>query len=481
MSRILIVANRLPVTFKSQGDEISVELSAGGVATGLRGPHERSGGKWIGWPGSVSKLSSGQKELLGAKLDELKTVPLYLTDKEVHRYYEGFANGALWPLFHYLLDKVHFDARDWRTYHKVNERFADLVAEHYQDGDMIWVQDYQLMLLPGMLRARLPGAHIGFFLHIPFPSSEVFRLLPWREDILEGLLGADLIGFHTLSYARHFSTTLLRQLGIESHVDRIEHDGREIHVGAYPMGIDARDFSERAEADDAQAVARQIRDKNRDCQVLLGIDRLDYTKGVPDKLMILEHLLAQNPALRGKIKLVQVAVPSRTGIPAYEAFRRSVDEMVGRINGRFGTPDWVPIHYLYRSLKPHEIVAMYKAADVMLVTPLRDGMNLVAKEFVACRNDETGALVLSELAGSAAELGEAVRVNPYDVDGTARRILETLSMDPDEQKQRMRAMRHTVMTYDVHHWAESFLGDLGSVSENAPQSSGGVPARGRSG
>jgi trehalose 6-phosphate synthase/phosphatase len=463
MARILLVSNRLPVTFKTEQGRIVVSPSPGGLATGLRGRHERSGGLWLGWPGNVSDLGAVLRQELEQRLEELRIVPLYLTDEEHEAYYQGFSNGALWPLCHYLLDKVAMDAQQFAAYRSVNERFADLVASRFQAGDLIWVHDYHLMLLPGLLRERLPDARIGFFLHIPFPSYEVFRILPWRRGILEGLLGADLIGFHTLAYLRHFTTSLLRIAGLESQVDHLAYNGREVRLGAFPMGIDVGAFTAMAESEDARAAAAAIRGEAGDRKILLGIDRLDYTKGLPTRLLAFERLLERKPELREKVRFLQVAEPSRVGIGPYDALGQQVDELAGRINGRFGTATAVPVHYMHQSFTQPEVVTMYRAADVMVVTPLRDGMNLVAKEFCASRTDEDGVLILSEFAGAAAELGEALRVNPYDVDQLAEVFEQALEMSAEERRTRMRSLRQRVMEYDVHRWANSFLEVLESM------------------
>jgi len=465
--RLLIVSNRLPVTVRVEQGEIAVTQSAGGLATGLRGPHERSGGLWIGWPGDTSKLDAPQRARLEKKLADIRAVPLYLDPGEVSRFYEGFSNGVLWPLFHYLLDRIPLWSRDWDAYERANQRFADLVVEHYRPGDVIWVHDYQLMLVPGMLRRRLPSATIGFFLHIPFPASEAFRILPWREEILEGLLGADLIGFHTFSYLAHFSSSLLRILGVEAAVDHVRHGGRRVQLGVFPMGIDAARFASLGGNTSVAEEAEAIRATSPGCKILVGVDRLDYTKGIPRRLLAIERLLQREPGLRGKVKLVQVAVPSRAKVQAYERFRKEVDEMVGRINGAYGSIRSVPIHYLYRSVSESELVALYRAADVMLVTPLRDGLNLVSKEFIASRVDDDGVLLLSEFAGAASELGQALLVNPFDVDRTAAAISRALSLRPEERQTRMRSMRKRVLAYDVHRWVNEFLEALATSSEQS--------------
>ncbi|XXF79278.1 bifunctional alpha,alpha-trehalose-phosphate synthase (UDP-forming)/trehalose-phosphatase [Myxococcaceae bacterium GXIMD 01537] len=463
MSRLLLVSNRLPVTVKADREGVSVVRSPGGLATGLSGPHEHSGGLWLGWPGDVSRLTEAQRGEVESQLAGLRCVPLYLSPSEVSRYYEGYANRVLWPLCHYLLDRVPRQDRDWDTYRKVNERFADLVARHYEPGDTIWVHDYQLMLVPGMLRDRLPGARIGYFHHIPFPASELFRTLPHREELLRGLLGADLIGFHTLGYVRHFASSLLLLLGLDTDVDRIAYRGREVRVSAFPMGIDAASFDALAREGAVLEEARLFQESAGGQRLVIGVDRLDYTKGIPRRLLAVQRLLEREPKWRGKLRFVQVAVPSRTQVDAYATYRDQVDELVGRINGLYGTVHNVPIHYLYRSFNPRQLAALFRAADVILVTPIRDGMNLVAKEFCAARPDEDGVLILSEFAGAAAELGEAVIVNPYDVEAMADAIQQALEMPQEERRTRMRALRAQVAARDVHWWVRTFLDMLQSM------------------
>jgi len=469
MSRLLLVSNRLPVTVKSDKDGVSVVRSAGGLATGLRGPHERSGGVWIGWPGDVSRLTPPQRASVEAQLAELRCVPIQLSASEVSRYYEGYSNQVLWPLCHYFIERIPRQDRDWDVYRKVNERFADLVARQYQPGDTIWVHDYQLMLVPAFLRARLPQARIGYFHHIPFPSSEIFRSLPHRNELMRGLLGADLIGFHTLSYARHFASTLMRLLGLETVVDRVDHEGREVRLGAFPMGIDAQSFENLANEPTVLEEVRVHREKSAEQRLVLGVDRLDYTKGIPQRLVAVQRLLEREPAWRGRLRFVQVAVPSRTGVEDYATYREQVDELVGRINGLYGSVHNVPVHYLYRSFNEKQLAALYRAADVMLVTPIRDGMNLVAKEFCAARPDEDGVLVLSEFAGAADELGDALMVNPYDVEGMADALEAALEMPQEERRSRMRTLRSRVKEYDVHWWVSSFLDTLEATPTPPPR------------
>jgi trehalose 6-phosphate synthase/phosphatase len=468
MPRVLIVANRLPVTVKPTDTGVEVQRSSGGLATGLLRPHEQSAGLWIGWSGA-GNLSPDQQAELDRQLADMRLVGVPLTNEQVSRYYEGFSNGVLWPLFHYLLDQVPLHVRDWEPYVEVNERFAGVVAQHYQPGDLIWVHDYQLLLLPALLRERLPDARIGFFLHIPFPSEELFRTLPERDQLLRGLLGADLVGFHTPTYLRHFAASLTQILGLTIEIDRVQLANREVRLGVFPMGIDAETFRSLADDPAVQAEASALRGDGT-VRLIVGVDRLDYTKGIPRRLLAYERMLQNHPDLREKVRLIQVAVPSRTGIEAYQDFRSVVDELVGRINGDFGTPRWVPVHYIFRNLSEPELVALYRAADVMLVTPLRDGMNLVAKEFVASRTDGDGVLVLSEFAGASWELPEAVQVNPYDVDGTAEACYRALMMNIEERKSRLGPLRSRVETYDVHRWAATFLEQLEAITRPQPTS-----------
>ena len=463
MSRVLIVSNRLPVTVRADADGVDVQPSVGGVATGLLGPHARSGGLWIGWPGLVEPLPEKDAAVLAERLQAMRLVQVPLTAEEVHRYYESYSNGVLWPLFHYFASELPLEIGGFDDYERVNRRFADAVVEHHRPGDLIWIQDYHLMRVPALVRARVPDARIGFFLHIPFPSSETFRILPQREQILEGLLGADLVGFHTAAYVRHFSSSVLRTTGAWTDVDRIPWRGREVRLGVFPMGVDAGHWRELAGDPAVLEEMKNVRSGSE--RLLVGIDRLDYTKGISRRLLAYERLLLDHPELCEHVRMVQVAVPSRTGVGAYQGLRETVDSLVGRINGRFATSTWSPVRYLARGLSPPEVTALYRAADVLVVTPIRDGMNLVAKEFIAARTDGDGVLVLSEFTGAAAELAEALLVNPYDLEGSADALWRALQMPEEERRIRMAALRARVETYDVHRWAREFLARLGSDLE----------------
>ena len=457
MSRYLIVSNRLPVTVIANGNDFQITRSMGGLATAMAGLHGNGETLWIGWPGDTAAFPDEMRRRLDVELIAGGTVPVHLSETEVEGFYEGFSNGVLWPLFHYLVDRVNMDAwRDWEAYEAVNRKFAEAIVNHWHEGDRIWIHDYQLMLVAGMVRALLPDARIGFFLHTPFPSLEVFRTLPWRREVIEGLLGADVIGFHTYGYQRHFASCLLRLMGLDLTVDTFRWQGRDVRLGTFPISIDSADFAGRAANPAADDAATTLGARSPGMKLLLGVDRLDYSKGLSRRFLAIERLLEIEPLLAGRFRMVQVAVPSRTNVDSYARFRRELDELVGRINGRFSTTDWAPIQYLCRSIPSDELVALYRAADVMVVTPLRDGMNLVAKEYVACRVNGDGVLVLSELAGAAWELGEALQVNPYNVHQTATALREAILMSPNEQRSRMHLLRQRVMEWDVRAWIRSF-------------------------
>jgi trehalose 6-phosphate synthase/phosphatase len=461
--RIILVSNRLPVSVRVERGELVVERSAGGLATGLRSFHERGGGVWIGWPGETWRLSSPQLESMREQLAAMRAVPMELTAAEVQRYYDGFSNGVLWPLLHYNLNRLPMNAEGWTTYKRVNQRFADAVVAQYRPGDLIWIHDYHLALVPDMVRRQLPDAAIGFFLHVPFPSAEVFRLLPWRRELLEGILGASVVGFHTVSYVLHFLTSAANVLGCETRQGRVRFEGRTIRVGTFPMGIDAAGFEELASRPGTVAEAEKLRDSAGGAALIVSVDRLDYTKGIPRRLLAFERLLERYPRLRGRVSFLQVAAPSRQDVGEYQQFRRGVDEIVGRVNGRFALLGHVPIHYISQTLPADRLAAIYRAGDVALITPLRDGMNLVAKEFVAARPDGDGVLVLSEFAGAAAELTDALLVNPYDLDSVAATIKRALEMPEDERRDRMCRLRERVKTQNVDRWARDFVAAM--VSE----------------
>jgi trehalose 6-phosphate synthase/phosphatase len=458
--RVILVSNRLPISVHVEHGELVVERSSGGLATGLSGYHDRGKSVWIGWPGESWRLSPDQRKALHERLTALRAIPIELSAAEVQRYYDGFSNGVLWPLLHYQLDKLPLTSEGWETYQRVNRRFANAIVDEYQPGDLIWIHDYQLALVPGLVRQRLPDAAIGFFLHVPFPSAEVFRLLQWRRQLLEGMLGASLIGFHTISYVLHFQTSAANVLGCETRQGRVSFAGRSIRVGTFPMGIDAAAYDALGSSPAVVAEAERLRQAADGAALIVSVDRLDYTKGITRRLLAFEHLLEKYPRLRGRVRLVQVAAPSRGSIGQYREIQRSVNEMVGRINGRFASPGHDPIHYISQNLDNEGLAAFYRAASIALVTPLRDGMNLVAKEFAATRSDGDGVLILSEFAGAAAELTDALLVNPYDQDGVATAIHDALHMPEAERRTRMAGLRERVRSHDVHRWAREYVSAL---------------------
>ena len=457
--RIIIVSNRLPVVPCAHQNGVALVPASGGLATGLGPVHERGDSIWIGWAGDLSAVPRARRAQYLRELQRRGIVPIRLRRSEARAYYDGVCNSVLWPLFHYQIDRIPLTAPEWAVYRAINERFAAAVLREYRPGDAIWIHDYHLLLVPGLLRSRLPDAPIGFFLHIPFPATEVFKVAPWRREILAGLLGASVLGFHTPTYVAHFKEAIQSLTAFEVVHDVVFANDRPVHLGAYPMGVDADWFMRMATDPNVARERHQLADTPEE-RLLLGIDRLDYTKGIPRRLLAFERLLQDNQDLRGRVRLIQVAVPSRDGVPSYQRFRQEIDELVGRINGEHGTVGWTPIRYLHQSVSRAQLVALYSAADVMLVTPLRDGMNLVAKEFIASRVDGDGVLVLSEFAGAACELRQALSVNPYSIEELAAAMKTALAMDLGERRRRMRALRECVATQNVHWWAARFLSDL---------------------
>jgi trehalose 6-phosphate synthase/phosphatase len=454
--RLLIVSNRLPITVQRKGSIVELHESVGGLATGLRGPHSQSNGWWIGWPGNLTSLNEQQRSVVGDRLAEARTVPIEMSAEEIEIFYERLSNGILWPLFHDRLDRLPVHLDGWEVYETINRRYADAIAGMWQPGDIVWVHDYQLMRVPALVRERVPSARIGFFLHIPFPNPEMFLTLPVRRWILEGLLGADLIGFHTRRYRGHFTAALRRVLGMEMDADsHVRYGKRAIRLGIFPMGVDVESLTERAGSRAVNAVALDL--KNHPGKLLVGVDRLDYSKGLLRRLLSFERFLERHPEWHARVRMIQVAVPSRGNVEAYQAFKNEVESAVGRVNGRFARHDWTPIQYLHREVNDETLIGLYRAADAMVVTPLRDGMNLVAKEFVACRTDGDGVLILSEFAGAVDELTDALIVNPYDIEGVATAMHQALTLDGAERRRRMTRLREQVLHGDVHAWARSFV------------------------
>lgn len=459
-NNFVVVANRLPVDRVTGPNGSSTwQRSPGGLVTALAPVMRKNEGAWVGWTGSVDDAP----EPFRTEGMELVAVPL--SEQDVVRYYEGFSNGTLWPLYHDVIVSPEYHREWWDAYVKVNDRFAEAAASAAAERAIVWVQDYQLQLVPRMLRNRRPDLRIGFFLHIPFPPTELFAQLPWRTQILDGLLGADLVGFQRPGAAENFVQLAARLVGADVKDGRVVlPDGSQVLARAFPISIDVDEIAALADSPAVQARAAEIRSElGNPRHVLLGVDRLDYTKGIGHRLKAFGELLADGLITPEEAVLVQVATPSRERVEAYQVLRDDVELQVGRINGDYGRLGLHPVHYLHTSYERDELVALLRAADVMVVTPLRDGMNLVAKEYVAARTDLRGALVLSEFAGAADELSEAFLVNPHDIDGLKRVLLTAMRISDEEAERRMRALRQQVLTCDVNLWAREFLDTLRSL------------------
>jgi trehalose 6-phosphate synthase/phosphatase len=462
--RLLIVSNRLPVTIRQDDNDYTIERSSGGLATALSHPHAALDSLWLGWPGSAYESADDRRRLTRLLRSTYRFSPVYLTDEQVQRYYYGFSNGALWPLCHFFEAHVVYDDDQWEAYVEVNRLFCDAVADEIHGDELIWVHDYHLFLLPEMLRQRFPETRIGFFLHTPFPPSELFRVLPCREALLRGLLGADVVGFQTFNNLQNFLYSVYRVLGIAADMNALSHEGRPVNCAVHPISVDPAQFLEALDSDaDTLQESRRLNEAMGKRKVILGMDRLDYSKGIPGRLRAYQRLLGTHPEWREAVTLVQVAVPSREQVTAYQDLRRQVDELVGEINGTYGTTTWTPVQYVHRNLPFAEICALLRRADIALVTPLRDGMNLVAKEYAVCQKAGAGALILSEFAGASSELGEAFFVNPYDTEGMATRMHEVLSSPEEALADRMGALHRRVCGHTVHAWAQKFLDELAAV------------------
>jgi trehalose 6-phosphate synthase len=456
-SRFVVVANRLPVDRVSGARGSEWRPSPGGLVTALAPVLRRHGGVWIGWPGDTLD------EYKPFEVNGLQVIPIEVGRREVEYYYEGMSNATLWPLYHDAIVRPEFHREWWDDYVAVNRRFAEAAAMAAEENGVVWVQDYQLQLVPAMIRDMRPDLRIGFFLHIPFPPTELFKQLPWRDDILRGLLGADLVGFQRPGGASNFARLVRLRLGHKTHRDKITlDDGRVVSARAYPISIDFDEMEKLANAENVIARAAEIREELGEPQnVLLGVDRLDYTKGIRQRLRAFGELIVDGRATVDDTIFVQVASPSRERVEQYQEVRDDIERWVGRINGDLGKIGRPAIHYLHASYGKEEMAALFRAADVMVVTPFADGMNLVAKEYVTCRPDNSGALVLSEFAGAADELKQAFLVNPHDINGVKDSMWRALQASPRDLKRRMRAMRKQVREHDIGAWASAFLSDLG--------------------
>jgi trehalose 6-phosphate synthase len=459
-SSFVVVANRLPVDSETDEDGTTRwSRSPGGLVTALEPIMRRQEGVWVGWSGNPDETHR-QFAFEGINL-----YPVPLSSEEVARYYEGFSNATLWPLYHDAVAPPAFHRTWWEAYVKINWRFAEAAAQASAEGGVVWIQDYQLQLVPAMLREKRPDLKIGFFLHIPFPPQELFHQLPWRTRIVDGLLGADLVGFQRPMGAQNFLRLARTLAGRRTHGSAvIDVDGRTVQVKAFPISIDASSLDELATTDRVSKRAREIRAELGDPEhVLLGVDRLDYTKGIDVRLRAFREMLEDGRVDVPQTVMVQVATPSRERVEHYRVLREHIEREIGGINGDYGKVGLPAVHYLHQSYSREELAALYCAADVMVVTPFRDGMNLVAKEYVACRRDETGALVLSEFTGAAAELKQAFLVNPHDIEGIKEALHSAMTKAPEELRRRMRAMRSQVFSHDVDHWARGFLYALGAA------------------
>ena len=459
MSRLVIISNRLPLTIDKKKGELHYYPSAGGLATGLSSLDKSLDQLWIGWVGrEIEKIS--EQDVITNQLAKDRMVPVFLDGRDIEEYYEGFSNKVVWPHFHYFTQYTNYNNQDyWYAYERVNRHFATIAQKHIRENDTIWIHDYQLMLLPAMIRQNNPDISIGFFLHIPFPSYEIFRTLPWRQEILEGLLGADQIGFHTYGYMRHFLSAAYRIAAHEHNFGKITLGDRIINVDVFPMGIDYDKYAHPenyVENIDIRAIVDRLKSKGR--KLILSIDRLDYTKGIPERIQAFERFIEDNPQYQGKVTLMLIVVPSRSQVGQYQELRNEVDTLVGRVDGRFRTFGWSPIQYFYRSFSFPDLTALYKAADIAMITPLRDGMNLVAKEFVASKDEsKEGVLILSEMAGASSELMDAVIVNPRDINNMKEALEQAMVMSREEQSRRLTKMQGRLKKYTVKHWAETFM------------------------
>lgn len=473
MVKNVIVSNRLPIQLSKLENSFDITSSSGGLATGVNSIRDDNS-VWIGWSGVKSdEFTTKSNNHIKKILKEQNLIQVELSSIEIENYYYGLSNKSLWPLFHYFIDYSKFNDNHWDTYFKVNKKFCDAVVSNVEKNGTVWVHDYQLMLLPKMIRDLRPDLSIGFFLHIPFPSYEIFRIFPRRKELLEGILGADLVGFHTYNYERHFLSSIKRILRKEVNFNRISHDSREIAVNTFPMGIDYEKFHnaakthERLKKSQESNLKKQLdlhKKSSQKGKLILSIDRLDYTKGIINRVKAFEIFLEKYPQYLGKVRLVMLTVPSRSDVSDYKNLKKETDELVGRINGKFATVNWTPIWYYYRAMNFDDLIDLYMNSDIAMITPLRDGMNLVAKEFVSTRVNLDGVLILSEMAGASIELFDSILVNPFDLDQMSESILKALEMPAREQKRRMLTMQKRLSRYTVQRWAKDFINSLSKKS-----------------
>jgi len=476
--KLVIVSNRLPVSVSAQKGKLKLKKSVGGLAVGLESYLQSAKGTfnkeylWVGWPGELPE--GVKKEEVEHELEKKNLKGVFLSQEGIDNFYNGFCNDTIWPLFHYFTSYVSYNNEWWNSYRKINEEYANEVLQCVEPGDTVWVHDYHLMLLPEILKHRMPELKVGFFLHIPFPVFEEFRLLPnkWRQQILCGLLGADTIGFHTYDYSRYFLDCVQRIVGYENNLGVVSVGSRKVKVGTFPMGIQYEKFFQDALSDAVKKEKENIVKGTQNLKIILSIDRLDYTKGIIRRLEAFEKFLKEYPEWIEKVVFMLIVVPSRIDVERYMEMKRSIDELVGKINGDFARINWTPILYQYTFLPSEKLSALYSVSDVALVTPLRDGMNLIAKEYVASRTEQTGVLILSEMAGAAQELGEAIIINPNHTEEIYDALAEALTMPVVSQQARITTMQSRLKTYTVTKWAKEFLNTLLEFTKEQEQEQG---------
>lgn len=461
-AKTLIISNRLPIKIQRKKGKLKFTTSEGGLATGLGSFYKEQGSWWLGWAGIIPK-SNEEEELIREELKKHNLIPIFLTQSDIEGFYEGFSNGTLWPLCHYRPSYMDLQREYWLSYRTVNEKFADAALPHLGAEMRVWVHDYQLMLLPGLIRGKRPDASIGYFHHIPFPSAELFKMLPWREELLAGLLGADLIGFHTFENVDNFLDSCFNILHLPKSVNQLKVQGRTVLVDVFPMGIDYDKYHQQAQLEPTVTYANKIKDLYKNQKIILSVDRLDYSKGILQRLISFEILLNDHPELHEKIVLHMLIVPSRDQVGQYKKLRNEIDRTVGNINAVYGRPGWQPIAYYYNSLPFAELSGLYVAADVCFITSLYDGMNLVSKEYLASKQQTPGVLVISEFAGASKELADALVINPYAVHQTSETLMQAIDMSEEEQWERLRASQAILSKFTVHHWVNLFMQRLSEI------------------
>ncbi|MGX1639870.1 bifunctional alpha,alpha-trehalose-phosphate synthase (UDP-forming)/trehalose-phosphatase [Sphingobacterium sp. NPDC055431] len=461
-SGTLIISNRLPVKIERKKSKLKFTPSEGGLATGLGSFYKENGSWWIGWPGIIPK-NEKEEELIRQELKKLNLIPIFLTEKEIKGYYEGFSNAILWPLCHYRPSYVELKQEFWLSYVEVNKKFAEAALPFIEQNTRVWVHDYQLMLVPNYIRELKESCSIGYFHHIPFPPIELFKMLPWRDELLEGLLGADLIGFHTYENVDNFLDSCSGVLNLQNNINSLKINGRKVLVDVFPMGIDYEKYKSQALDTETKEYSKHLKELYHNQKLILSVDRLDYSKGILQRLTAFEILLNDHPELHGQILLYMLIVPSRDQVNQYKKLRNEIDRKVGNINAVYGKPGWQPIAYFYNSLPFHVLSALYVAADVCWVTSLYDGMNLVAKEYIASKQETKGVLVISEFAGASKELSDALVINPYAVHRTSRTLYDAISMEDEEKDERMHASQAIVSKFTVHHWVNLFMQRLEEI------------------